>query len=411
MPKVNSMYVKLAKLFGGVAIAQAIVFLATPILAKLYGPESFGLFGTFFTISSLLAIIFSLRVDLVISKSQDSCDVEQALSIFLLGLVFFLPACLLVSLFYSYFISPISLSLVLYCVVGGIVFAFFNLSYAFLVYQECYTAIAKQKVMRALITVAIQFTLVAYLQEGLIVGTLVSYLVTSLIFWNVKPYLRKLEFTVQQISSAYKNHKEIIKFNTLSDVANFVSQQLPMFIAMTLGSSVVAPYFLAERLVRTPIYLIAQSVRPMIMRQLVAASNISQSYFRIVAKLVVLAISLTVIAYVAIYLLFKYFNFPGWQNLDLYLYLITAWAMASLVNTATTPFLTIIKKSSVLFKLEVSALTIKAGGVFLFYLYDFTFVQFIFLFSGFSVFWYCVIFVVCFSKGRAMPNIKVEEAV
>lgn len=409
MLKMNSTYTKLVKLFGGVASAQAIVFAATPFLAKLYGPENFGIFGTFFTIASLLAIVFSLRLDLVISKAQNPSEVEQALTLFTSGLVFFIPFSLFCAFLYSATVLTLPFQMIIFSVMGGVILAFFNLSYAFLVYQEQYSKIAKQKIYRALITVLLQFIFVLFLDEGMLIGTLVSYLLTGLIFWNIRPYFQPKQFLKINLLSNYNTHKEIMKFNTLSDVINFISQQLPMLIAIGLGSGIVAPYFLAERLVRTPVYLLAQTARPLIIRKLVAAkSDIVEVYFKIVIKLVCLSCGLSLVAYGAIFTFFKNFDISGWQSLDFYLYLISVWAISSLVNTATTPFLTIINRSSVLFKLESVGLALKLISVGLYFLFAFTFKDFLVYFSIFSVFWYFVIFLVCLSLGKNIQQAKKE---
>lgn len=409
MLKMNSTYTKLVKLFGGVASAQAIVFAATPFLAKLYGPENFGIFGTFFTIASLLAIVFSLRLDLVISKAQNPSEVEQALTLFTSGLVFFIPFSFFCAFLYSVTVLAIPFQMIIFSVMGGVILAFFNLSYAFLVYQEQYSKIAKQKIYRALITVLLQFILVLFLDEGMLIGTLVSYLLTGLIFWNIRPYFQPKQFLKINLLSNYNTHKEIMKFNTLSDVINFISQQLPMLIAIGLGSGIVAPYFLAERLVRTPVYLLAQTARPLIIRKLVSAkSDIVEVYFKIVIKLVCLSCGLSLVAYGAIFIFFKNFDISGWQSLDFYLYLISVWAISSLVNTATTPFLTIINRSSVLFKLESVGLALKLISVGLYFLFAFTFKDFLVYFSIFSVFWYFVIFLVCLSLGKNIQQARKE---
>lgn len=409
MLKMNSTYTKLVKLFGGVASAQAIVFAATPFLAKLYGPENFGIFGTFFTIASLLAIVFSLRLDLVISKAQNPSEVEQALTLFISGLVFFIPFSLFCAFLYSVTVLTLPFQMIIFSVMGGVILAFFNLSYAFLVYQEQYSKIAKQKIYRALITVLLQFIFVLFLDEGMLIGTLVSYLLTGLIFWNIRPYFQPKQFLKINLLSNYNTHKEIMKFNTLSDVINFISQQLPMLIAIGLGSGIVAPYFLAERLVRTPVYLLAQTARPLIIRKLVSAkSDIVEVYFKIVIKLVCLSCGLSLVAYGAIFTFFKNFDISGWQSLDFYLYLISVWAISSLVNTATTPFLTIINRSPVLFKLESVGLALKLISVGLYFLFAFTFKDFLVYFSIFSVFWYFVIFLVCLSLGKNIQQAKKE---
>lgn len=54
------------KLVGGTAIAQAIAIIASPVVARLYGPESFGVSALFTSIAGIVIVIACLRYEMAI---------------------------------------------------------------------------------------------------------------------------------------------------------------------------------------------------------------------------------------------------------------------------------------------------------------------------------------------------------
>mgnify|MGYP001216353684 CR=1 FL=1 len=61
----------LLKLASGTVGSQVITVAATPILTRLYGPESFGVLATFASILALLNVVSSLRYELAIAVPED----------------------------------------------------------------------------------------------------------------------------------------------------------------------------------------------------------------------------------------------------------------------------------------------------------------------------------------------------
>ncbi len=62
---------KLSKLVGSTALAQLMGVMIIPIVTKLYGVELYGSFGEILSVSSILATILGLRLDLAILDSRN----------------------------------------------------------------------------------------------------------------------------------------------------------------------------------------------------------------------------------------------------------------------------------------------------------------------------------------------------
>ena len=63
----------LITLLTGTTLAQGITLLISPILSRLFTPHDFGVFGTFLSIVSAIALIASLRYEIaiVLPKKED----------------------------------------------------------------------------------------------------------------------------------------------------------------------------------------------------------------------------------------------------------------------------------------------------------------------------------------------------
>ena len=75
----------LITLLTGTTLAQGITLLISPLLSRLYTPHDFGVFGTFLSIVSAIALIASLRYEIaiVLPKKEDVAINLLALAAFL----------------------------------------------------------------------------------------------------------------------------------------------------------------------------------------------------------------------------------------------------------------------------------------------------------------------------------------
>ncbi|WP_261844969.1 hypothetical protein [Aliamphritea ceti] len=387
------------KLFSGVALAQIIVFICTPFLANSYGAEAFGEFGFFFTIASVLAIIYVGRLDLAISKARTIVDCK----IIITGIVL-LSFC---SVFLTFLICQLLLKDIINIefwklVCGGIGFGLFLISNSILIFNEDYLNLAKQKVTRALLTVSFQFILLFILpNEGLIIGCTVSYILASLIYLTrqFKPCYKRFWLAV---SIALVKHKGILKYNLSNDLISAFSQNMPVFLAATVSLNVAGVYFLAERLIRTPIYLIASTIRPVIIRSFVSLDyNDKVSRYKLyIIQLFVFSIALFLVYIIISSILFDYYNFDEWLDLEFYMTSIILWTLASLINTPTNAFLTQTGRSKLLFYFEIVILFVRLVPAYLLFLDLIGFKIFVLCFVTLSVIGYLfiIVFVLMSSK-------------
>lgn len=69
------------KLVSGTSFAQLLTILASPILTRLYGPDSFGVLALFTSVTSVLIVIASLRYELAIMLPENDRDAANLLGV------------------------------------------------------------------------------------------------------------------------------------------------------------------------------------------------------------------------------------------------------------------------------------------------------------------------------------------
>lgn len=399
----------LFKLFSSVAIAQGLVFLATPFLANLYGPAQFGEFGVFFTVSSICGVIFIGRLDVAINKSKSPSEVKSILG---LSVVFGLAVLTLLVVTYLtaslFFKFPFNLAELIF---GSIAYGAFLQSNALLIFKNNFNALAHQKIVRSLMTLTFQFSLVvASWFNGLIMGTVLSYLILAAVY-SYEHFKISLNDVTRGAKIALKRHKNILRFNLSNELVSMVSHSLPLLLIMTFNIEIAGVYFLAERLIRTPLYLVSSTIRPIIIRKLVYFDSLDKKvlYRKYLSKLFLLSICIALIYKVTALYIFKYFTFVEWPNLSFYLDIVMIIGLCNLINTPTNAYLTQINQSHYLLVYEFIFFILKLIPSSLYFLGNIEFEQFIVYFSGISVIGYLSL--IAFVSTKSMRFSQKEKIV
>lgn len=80
-------------MISGTLVAQLVAFAASPVLSRLYGPEEFGLYGLFVSLTAVVASVASWRYDLAIVLPE---TVEQSIAVAAVSMLATLATSLLV---------------------------------------------------------------------------------------------------------------------------------------------------------------------------------------------------------------------------------------------------------------------------------------------------------------------------
>lgn len=259
-------------LAGGTLLSQVILFLATPILTRIYEPADFGILAVFTGVAAIGAIICSGRYEYAIGlPTKDSEGFALVKLILVLGglisllyliLLFFLKSIGKGTFNQNSFIqSPIIYFFPLH--------TFFTSVYGALVYwyqrKKLYKKISISVIVQAFVTIVVNlcFGLLGY-ENGLIFG-LIAGVFGAIIYLkaNIKfSVFGKFKTLFFQVQSAAKKHVSFPRYMIFSDLASTGSQQLlPILFSFYFGAATVGYFALSNRVIRIPSILLTSSIK------------------------------------------------------------------------------------------------------------------------------------------------------
>ena len=260
-------------LVGGTTFAQVVTILASPILTRLYTPEEFGAWALLISITTIVGIIACMRYEFSIMLPESD---EEAINLLGLSLSIVLIITSISILPIYFFKNEIALMLnspqlgdYLWMIP---IFIFVNGTFQALNYWNSRTKHFKRlsfaQVSRSLSTTGTQILsgLIRYpLSGGLIVGSLVGYIVSTLTLggqiWRDDKNFILSNLHPQKFVQGLKRYKKFPLIDTWSALLNSISWQLPAFLlAFYFSPAVVGFYSIGFRILQMPMSFIGSSL-------------------------------------------------------------------------------------------------------------------------------------------------------
>lgn len=260
------------QLGSGAALAQVATILSIPILSRIFTPESFGIAALFSAIVIILSAISGLRFELAILLPEEEQDgfVIFVLHFFLTlcfglftGLVFWLGRGFIASAIkapeieqYLWLAGP---AIIVFGILNG--FNFWNTR------QKKYKLISAGKLGGSTGTALIQllFGILGHTSAaGLIGGSILGKTLEdgiqgySIVHKNIRNFKRPSRHDLKQLAGRYNKFP---KFYCPSTLINNLSWQIPNFFLNFFFSPVIVGFYtLGDRIIRTPMNMIGQTV-------------------------------------------------------------------------------------------------------------------------------------------------------
>lgn len=260
-----------AKLVAGTAVAQAISFLVTPLITRLYTPADVGMFTFFISIVGGIGLIATLRYEMAVVPAKDDHESVNAAFVSLL-IAFTLCSALAILIFlFNLFVLPSSsfnpiykswlyfLPVMIFMVSAGNVFQqWYNR-------KKEYRTLAVAKVVNSagnnLLTLYLGFLGIGV--WGLLLGNFVGLLVFNLFFvYGIYMRYRQslLHFNLPEQKSLARKHKDLPLANTPQILVELVQIYGIIFLLQAFFSAeIVGWYSLSQRLLQAPLTLIGTS--------------------------------------------------------------------------------------------------------------------------------------------------------
>jgi O-antigen/teichoic acid export membrane protein len=227
-----------AKMSASNIIMYLLPFVVTPILSRIYRPESFGEWGVFSSFIAIVTTVLFLGFDNTIVKVKDKdvanvtllCLVTSLLFIILISIVFFVGYIADISFFRTF---PAPKLLILYLLFYSFYTIFYNLSNR----QEKYSTLAITNIIQGSSQAAFRIMFGVFCLtsiNGLILGTTIAEGISSLFLFFC---IIKLSDLLSNINISFTRIKELIiklknfpLFDAPSSMLSFAAFNLPVII-------------------------------------------------------------------------------------------------------------------------------------------------------------------------------------
>lgn len=313
-------------MFKGTVIAQIIAVLGSIYLAKIYGSEAYGLFGTYISISSIFLILNTLQLDnciVTITDKNESRNLTNAL--FYIAMAVGLLTVFGYSI-YAYFfnVSWFKLQLIAITLGGGILFSFTKIHEAFFTLHKKYHYISNGKILLAIFNFIFQFLFYwKFKLLGLVYGSIFSLLVTLGYY-----FIRNKKFitTINPVKLKYSilKNKSVVQYLLPSALINSLAINIiPVLMVAFFSLKDSGVYFFSYKILATPLFLIGSSVSQVYyQKSTILFHHSKEKLYKLTKQLVwvnllIMAVFLLLINTVGIYILEIFFN-KNWENLRLF---------------------------------------------------------------------------------------------
>jgi O-antigen/teichoic acid export membrane protein len=261
------------KIAGGTIFAQLLTITASPVLARIYGPDAFGMLALFTAIITTIAIVACLRYELSIMLPKSDSDAANLLGICLtfaliIG-IFTLPLLhVLESPLLQWLKAP---ELEPYLWLGAPA-VFINGAFVALNYWNSrtrqYGRLSVARIISALATVVIQlgagltgYTYGGSLIAASIVGSGTSALMLGAQIWHEDGRRIAQSLDPREMASGAIRYKKFPLLDSWSSLLNAISWQLPTFLLSAFFSSAVVGYYaLGMNVLQLPMSLIGSAI-------------------------------------------------------------------------------------------------------------------------------------------------------
>lgn len=339
-------------------VGQGSFILVTPILTTLYSPAEFGLFGTFVALYIIASHFCTLKYENAIAIS--STDEHAAASVWLsLVLVVVLNIILYAFLFvcakYDVLLSANSTVMSSYNeIVAGALLAGIGLTLnVWLLRQRRYTMISIIRILYSFAIIIAQI-LMGWLwefPEGLIKGqifglvVMVVFQATSVIRADRTKLSAPSFKNLKYVASRFSNFP---KFSVWATLIGQLSAQAPVIIFAATGNLQAAGfYFMALRLLQSPLGMISQSISQVVLAE-APDMHVNGKLDKLVGRIfsVCMRIGLLPLA-VMCFLIVDIFSVLGmseWNQTIVFIWIIVPWVFLVFILSPISVITTVLEK-------------------------------------------------------------------
>lgn len=365
----------------GTAAAQAVSMVLSPIITRLYGPEAYGIMGTFMALLTVILPLAALTYPIAIVLPKKDAEAKELirLSIYV-SVIIAVFAAIMISLFDN-FIAKLfgldGLEILLFLIPVSILFSgLLQVTEQWLIRTKQFKITAKVTFLHALTS-----------QGGLVgLGFLYPYasilIVTQSLREGIKFFLMLL--SAKNIRGLFKkegkyNLKKLAKkyydfpvFRAPEVFLNGLSQSLPILMLTSLfGPASAGFYTICKTVLNLPTQLIGKSVGDVFYPKIAEAANNKEDLGSLILRATMLLAIIGVIPFAIIIVagpwLFSFVFGPEWLTAGEYARWIAIWSFFGFINRPSVRALPVLSAQAFQLKYTIFMLLVRSIMLFIGY--------------------------------------------
>jgi O-antigen/teichoic acid export membrane protein len=360
---------------SGTVIAQVIPILISPVIARLYTTEEYGVYSVFFSLLMIFAILANGRYELAIVLPEKD---EDAINLAATGL--FIAVCLSGFLLIPVLLFNHQIAILLknqdiagwlfFIPVMVLLIGIFNVLNYYNSRLKNYKFIAVANVYKSVSLSAVQLILGIFKAgvTGLVTGQIVSQFSGNFKLFRETIKNKKLIESVSKAKMKYvaKRYIDFPKYNIWSGLTSQLSLNLiNLFIIAIYSESVVGCYAFANRVLGLPTLLIGTSIGQVFLQEASVekqkSGNARKVFNSTLLKLSLIAIPAGVIAYPLIHYLWIPIFSKQWLQAGVYAQILLPLIVIRFITNPLISILSVYEKQYISLLWQIGNIIIIAG--------------------------------------------------
>ncbi|PCE67632.1 lipopolysaccharide biosynthesis protein [Salinivibrio sp. YCSC6] len=366
----------------GTAGAQAISMAFSPVITRLYGPEAFGLLGTFMAILAVVTPIAALSypIAIVLPKSdQDAVGIAK-LSAFLSFTMAVLLTVIL--LLFRHTISDLlnlkDIAHFLLLIPAAMLFsAFYQILQQWLIRKKQFKVTAKAAIIQSISLNIAKVGIGCFHPVALVLivlATVANLLHAFLLWLGIRKQPNSLPSkTYKEKSSHIKGialkYQDFPLFRAPQVAINALSQSLPvLMLASFFGPASAGFYTLGKTVMGIPTTLIGKSVGDVFYPRLTEASHNQESLFRLILKATLALAAVGFFPYAAVVAfgpwLFSFIFGPEWVIAGEYARWMAVWLYFGFLNRPSVAAIATLSMQDAFLVYEIISILLRCAALY-----------------------------------------------
>lgn len=357
------------RLVSGTGLAQMITLLASPVIARMYIPEFFGVTALFVSITTVISVMASLRYDLAIVLPESDREAANILGLSLLitlviagltGLIILLSGSVLVDLLNAPDLAPFLWLIPLMVLLNGI----FNALNYWNTRTKKFTRLSISRVLSQstttstrLIAGAIGRASSAAMLSAAALGAAVSTLVLGgqILRDDGRFILRNL--ACRDMWACVKRYRKFPIFEGPGSILNSVSWQVPVLMLGAFFSDVVVGYYSQGfRMIQMPMGLIGGAIAQVFFQRGAEANNsgqLPQVVTALFQRLLIIGALPSLILMLVGEDLFAFVFGQRWSEAGVYAQILAPWALVWFISSPLSTIFLILEKQKEILLIQI----------------------------------------------------------